>query len=70
MCEFYEKQKRGLQNNNNITNIILIKAASGDERALAPPRPSGTAVVGENARQSGKHRVQRNKLVKKMVQLH
>ncbi len=48
----------------------VIKAASGDERALAPPRPPGSAAVREKARRRSKHRVQRNKFVKMMVQLH
>ena len=50
--------------------IIIIKAASGIERALAPPRPSGSATVGEKARHRSKHRIQLNKFVKMTVQLY
>ncbi len=49
---------------------MIIKAASGNEQALAPPRPPGSAAAGEKARRRSKHRVQRNKFVKMMVQLH
>ncbi len=48
----------------------LIKAASGVERALAPPRPSGSPAVKERARRRSKYRVQLNKFVKRTVQLH
>ncbi len=48
----------------------LIKAASGVERALAPPRLSGSATVGEKARRRSKQRVQLNKFVKMTVQLY
>ncbi len=49
---------------------MIIKAASGDERALTSPRPPGSATVGEKARRCSKHCVQRNKFMKMMVQLH
>ncbi len=49
---------------------IQIKAASGVERALAPPRPSESAAVGDKARRRSKQCVQRNKFLKMIVQLH
>ncbi len=72
-----------LHNNNNNNNSLnynrsshrfgaraLIKAASGVERALAPPRPSGGVAVGEEARRCSKYHVQHKKFVKRTVQLH